>query len=258
MDEVPVRGSIVDVKTPDGVADAYFTRPDDDQSHPAVLFIMDAFGLRPRIESMCDRIASRGYVVLAPNVFYRGGRARGAPVPDLSDPDERASFFATQIRPLMEQLSPERIIGDGAAYLEYLESVASGPVAITGYCMGARLGWRIAAAYPERVAALGGFHGGGLVTDAPDSPHLSASQLNAEVYLGHADNDPSMTAEQIAVLERALDEAGVRHRTDLYEGAMHGYTMSDTAAYNEAASERHFAELLALLERALESQPASR
>jgi carboxymethylenebutenolidase len=117
--------------------------------------------------------------------------------------------------------------------------------------MGGRFGFRIAAAHPERVAALGAFHTGGLVTDEPDSPHHSASEVSAELYFGHADEDPNMNPEQIAELDRALDDAGVRHRTDVYDGAMHGYTMSDTPVYNEAAAERHFVELLGLLGRAL-------
>jgi carboxymethylenebutenolidase len=245
-----VTGSTVEINTEDGVADGYLARPDDDQPHPGVLFIMDAFGLRPRIREMADRIADRGYVVLAPNVFYRAGPASALEAPDLSDPDRRASFFQS-VRPLMDQLTPDALARDGAAYLDCLAEVASGPVAITGYCMGARVGWRIAAAHPDRVAALASFHGGGLVTDAPDSPHRSAGEIQAELYLGHADQDPSMSAEQIATLDRALDEAGVRHRTEVYEGAVHGYTMSDTAAYNEAAAERHFTELFALLERTL-------
>jgi carboxymethylenebutenolidase len=232
------------------VADAYLTRPDGDGAHPAVLFIMDAIGLRPQIEDMADRIAARGYVVLAPNVFYRGGRAPVAELPDFNDPDRRAGFMEA-VRPLMEQLTPDAATSDGAAYLGFLAEVAPGPVAITGYCMGGRLGWRIAAAHPDRVAALGSFHGGGLVTDGATSPHLSAGDLKAEAYFGHADNDRSMTPEQIAVLERALDEAGARYRSELYEGAAHGYTMADTAAYDETAAERHFSELFALLERAL-------
>ncbi len=242
----------IEVTTPDGVADAYLTRPDDDGSHPPVLFIIDAFGLRPRIEEMADRIAARGYVVLAPNVFYRAGRAPVIPLPDFSDPDNRGRFFQ-QVRPLMEQLTPEAIARDGGAYLDYLADAAPGPVAITGYCMGARLGWRIAAAHPDRVAALGGFHGGGLVTDAPDSPHRSADRVQAEVYFGHADEDANMTPEQIATLDEAMDEAGVRHRTELYGGAHHGYTMSDTPVYNEEACERHFTALFELLERTLAS-----
>jgi carboxymethylenebutenolidase len=248
-------GSTVDVPTPDGVADAYLAKPDGDGPYPGVLFIIDAIGLRPRIEEMADRIAEHGYTVLAPNVFYRAGRAPVAPLPDFTDPDSRASFMQI-VRPLMEQLTPEAIASDGGAYLDYLAQVAPGPVAITGYCMGGRVGWRIAAAYPDRVAALAGFHTGGLVTDEPDSPHLSADDIEAELYFGHADQDQNMTPEQIATLEQALSEAGASYRSELYEGAMHGYTMSDTAVYDEAATERHFSELLALLDRALEAQPA--
>jgi carboxymethylenebutenolidase len=115
--------------------------------------------------------------------------------------------------------------------------------------MGGRLGWRIAAAYPDRVVALGCFHTGGLASDAADSPHLSAGELQAELYLGYADNDQSMTPEQIATVERALDDAGVRYASAIYEGAGHGYTMADTPVYDEAAAERHFSELFALLDR---------
>ncbi|MFL5831721.1 MAG: dienelactone hydrolase family protein [Solirubrobacteraceae bacterium] len=245
-----MRSSQVDIQTDDGIADAYLTRPDDGEGHPGVLFIMDAYGLRPQIEAMADRIASHGYVVLAPNVFYRSGRTPVLPMPDLSDPEARSAFFAS-LRPLIGQLTPDALERDGRAYLDYLGQLSPGPGAITGYCMGGRLGWRIAAANPDRVAALGGFHTGGLVTDAPDSPHLSADQLRGELYFGHADQDQSMTPEQIATLERALDAAGARYRSELYEGARHGYTMADTPAYDEAASERHFDALFALLERAL-------
>jgi carboxymethylenebutenolidase len=241
----------VEIQTPDGVADAYLARPDD-EPHAGVLFIMDAYGLRPRIEEMADRIASRGYVVLAPNVFYRAGRAPVLPMPDSTDPENRTSFMQ-QVRPLIESLTPERISQDGAAYLDYLNEQAPGRVAITGYCMGARVGWRIAAAHPDRVAALGAFHAGGLATDAPDSPHRSAADIQAELYFGFADNDRSMTPEQIETLEHALDDAGARYRSEVYDGAAHGYTMSDTAAYDDAAAERHFTELFALLDRSLAS-----
>ncbi len=230
------------------MANAYLSRPDDDP-HPGVLFIIDAFGLRPTIEEMADRIAADGYVVLAPNVFYRAGRSPVPDLPDMSDSEKRTRFFQS-LRPLMEELTPDRFVADGAAYLDYLEQAgAEAPFAITGYCMGARLGWRIAAAHPGRVAALAGFHAGGLVTDDPDSPHRSAANIDAELYFGFADNDRSMTPEQISTLEQTLDEAGVRYRTEVYEGAQHGYTMADTAAYDEEAAERHFRELRALLER---------
>jgi len=240
----------VEIPTGDGTADAFLSKPDDER-HPGVLFVMDALGLRPVIAEMTERIASQGYVVLAPNVFYRAGRAPVIPLPDLSSPDARGPFFQ-KLRPLIEQLTPEAVERDGRAYLDYLATVAGEPFAITGYCMGARVGMRIAAAYPERVAALAGFHGGGLATDAPDSPHLLAERLSAEVYFGHADNDQSNTPEQIATLEQGLDQAGVVHRSEVYPGAIHGYTMADMPAYGEEHAERHFRELFALLERTLE------
>jgi carboxymethylenebutenolidase len=244
-------GKTVDISTRDGVADAYISTPAGGHgSDPGVLFLMDAFGLRPRIEEMVDRIAARGFVVLAPNLLYRAGRASNTGIPDLEDPAQRDPFFA-RLRPAMEALTPERIASDGAAYLDYLDQAASPPFAITGYCMGGRVGWRIAAAYPERIAALAGFHAGGLVSDEEDSPHLSAGAISAELYLGHADNDQSMTPEHVAALEHALEDAGVRYRSELYQGAAHGYTMSDTAAYDEAAAERHFTELFALLDRTI-------
>ena len=240
----------IEIETADGVADAYLARPDDGEGpRTGVLLLMDAFGLRPTINDMADRIAAHGYVVLAPNLFYRAGRAPVTEMPDLSDPDARGAFFG-QLKPMMDALTPERAAADGDAYLARLESESGGPSAIAGYCLGVRVGWRIAAAYPERVVALGGFHGGGLVTDAPDSPHLSASLLDTEVYLGFADNDPSMSAENIAELERALDEDGVAYRAEVYEGAGHGYTMADTPVYDAGAAERHYSELFALLERA--------
>jgi carboxymethylenebutenolidase len=240
---------MIDVTTEDGVADAYLARPDD-QRRPPVLLVMDAYGLRPQIERMADRIAARGFVVLAPNLFYRVGRAPVFPLDGLGDPDRQRPLL-DRVMPLVRELTPELIVSDGGAYLDRLEALDGKPVAITGYCMGGRVAWRIAAAYPARVAALGGFHVGGLVTDDDDSPHRSAGNIAAEVYLGFADNDRSMTRKQIAELERALAAAGVRYRSEVYSGAAHGYTMADTPAYDEAAAERHYAELFALLDRSV-------
>lgn len=242
---------MIDIATPDGTADAYLARPDGDEPRAGVLLIMDAFGLRPRIEEMVNEIAAHGYVVLAPNVFYRAGRAPVLPMPDGDDPDARGRFFG-QVRPLMNELEPERLASDGQSYLDRLGEEVSGALAVVGYCMGARVGWWITAAHPDRVAALAGFHGGGLVTDDPGSPHRSATAVaEAELYFGHADQDQSMTPEQIAELEAALDAAGARYRSELYAGARHGYTMSDTPVYDAAAAERHFRELFGLLDRAL-------
>jgi carboxymethylenebutenolidase len=243
-----MNGEAIDIETKDGVADAYLARPDGEGSHPGVLLLVDAFGLRPRIEEMADRIAAQGFAVLAPNVFYRAGRAPAISLDGLDDTEKRGEIFQ-QIMPLMQQLTTERIVSDADAYLGKLEEVARGPVALTGYCMGGRLGWQMAAAYPQRVAALGAFHTGGLVSEGQDSLHLTAGEISAELYFGFADNDHSMPAESIATLEKALDEAGASYVSEVYDGAAHGYTMSDTPAYDEAAAERHFAALFDLLGR---------
>jgi carboxymethylenebutenolidase len=244
-------GATIDIKTAEGSADSYLTRPDDGRAHPGVLFLVDAFGLRPQIEAMADRIAAAGYVVLAPNVFYRAGRAPVVSLDGLGDPERRGEVFG-RVMPLIKELSTERIVADGAAYLGRLEEEAGGgPVAITGYCMGGRLGWRIAAAYPDRVAGLGCFHTAGLVTDDEESPHLSAAELDAELYLGFADHDRGATPEQVATLEGALRAADVEFRAEVYAGAEHGYTMADTPAFDEAAAERAYTELSALLSRSV-------
>lgn len=243
-------GEMVDIETQDGTADAYLSRPDEQGTYPAVLLLIDAFGLRARIEEMADRIAAKGFVVLAPNVFYRAGRAPVISLDGLGDPEKRGAIFE-QIMPLMKELTTGRIVSDADAYLQTLEQAGRGPVAITGYCLGGRLGWRIAAAYPDRVAAVGAFHAGGLVTEDQDSPHLSASEVHAEFYFGFADNDHSMPSESIATLTQALDAAGTSYRAEVYEGAAHGYTMSDTPAYDEAAAERHFDALFDLLGRTI-------
>lgn len=246
-------GEAIQLEMPGGVADAYLARPDVEpapdatERPPAVLLICDAYGLRPQIERMAERIAAAGYLVLAPNVFYRAGRPPVVSLEGLDDPDRRGEVFA-RVLPLIQGLTSDLIAGDGAAYLDELARRAGGgPVAIVGYCMGGRLGWRIATAYPDRVALLAGFHVGSLVNDEPESPHRSAAALDSELYLGFADQDPSMTAEQIATLERALDDAGLSYRAEVYPGAAHGYTMADTPAYDEAAAERHYETLLALL-----------
>jgi carboxymethylenebutenolidase len=242
-------GTTIDVTTPDGVADSYLARPDDGEGHPRVLLIMDAFGLRPQIERMADRIADRGFLVLAPNVFYRAGRSPVVSIEGMEDPEKREAVIA-RVMPMVADLTTERIVADGGAYLNRLAAEGGEePVAITGYCMGGRLGWRLAAAYPDRVAALGCFHTGGLASDDEDSPHLSAAKIDAELYLGFADQDKSATPEQIATVEQALEAGGVSYRAEVYVGAMHGYTMADTPVYDEAAAERHFEELFALLGR---------
>ncbi|MDN0201180.1 dienelactone hydrolase family protein [Streptomyces sp. S.PNR 29] len=246
-----VQGTAVDIPTEDGTADAYLAHPGDGSPHPAVLLYMDAFGLRPYLRSMADRLAGAGYTVLVPNVFYRHGRAPVVELPEFIDPAARPEIFES-IGPIIQSLTTELAMRDAGAYLRWLADspvAADGPVALTGYCMGARLALLTAGTYPDRVAAAAGFHGGRLATDGPDSPHLVAGRVTAELYFGHADQDHSLPPEQIERLENALTAAGVRHRCEVYTGAAHGYTQADTAAYDKEADERHWAALLDLLGR---------
>ncbi|MEU3829194.1 dienelactone hydrolase family protein [Streptomyces sp. SID486] len=246
-----VQGNVVDVPTEDGVADAYLVHPADGRPRPAVLLYQDAYGLRPHLRSMADRLAGAGYTVLVPNVFYRTGRAPVVDLPEFIDPGADPTIWE-RLGPLLAGLTPDLVKRDAGAYLRWLAdcpSAAGGPVALTGYCMGARLALWTAGAHPDRVAAAAGFHGGRLVTDDPDSPHLEAPRITAELYFGHADEDPSLPAEQVARFEQALTAAGVRHTCEVYAGAQHGYTQADTPAYDQKAAERHWTALFDLLER---------
>jgi carboxymethylenebutenolidase len=243
-----VTGETIEIITEDGVAEAYVSRPDG-EGHPPVLFYIDAFGLRPRIEEMADRIAGWGYVVLAPNVFYRDGAAADvAPTVDLRDPENREAYVGAAMARVRAH-TPDQAAVDRDAYLDALLALPGvrGPVGVTGYCMGGRLAVRAAAGRPDDVAAIGLFHAGGLVTDADDSPHRLLGSARAEVLAGHADHDRSNPPEAIAAFDAALESAGLRYSTAVYPG----YTMADTSSYDEAATERHFTELEALFARAL-------
>lgn len=242
----PVR--TLTIETDDGPAEAYLAG-----EGPGVLFYMDAIGLRPHLAAMVERIASWGYTVLAPNVFHRVGTAAElAPTTDLTVRANREAFFADGMMGRIRALTPDLAGRDAQAWMGTLSEHASdGPVGTTGYCMGARLAVRTAGWFPDRVRAVGGFHGGRLATDEPDSPHLSVAGTTASYVFGHADHDASMTPEQVAVLEEALVAAGVEHRNEIYPGAAHGYTMADTSEWHESSAERHYAELRELLDTTL-------
>jgi len=254
----------IEIPMPDGgVAEAYVHRPlaATGSEHPGVLLYMDAIGLRPRIGEMAQRIADWGYVVLAPNVFHRDGRADELALEgDLRDAGVREVFFKQHAMPRVRRLTSDKAERDIPAYLVALRGlpgVDPGLVGTIGYCMGARLAVRTAALDPE-VVAVGAFHGGGLVTDADDSPHRGLVRARAEFVFGHAENDRSMPPEAIAKLGETLSEAGLTASNEVYPGAAHGYTMSDTSIYDEAATERHFGELRALLDRTLHGDLTAR
>lgn len=255
-------GENVTVAAADGDAEAYLVRPDSenegsenpDGDYPGVLFIIDAIGLRPQTRRMADRIASWGYVVLVPNVFYRWGSAEEtSPDDELLDAESREQFFSAAM-PRVRALTDDLAVPDLAAYIDTLRAtpgVSKGPIGVTGYCAGGRLALLAAATRPDDVAALGMFHTGGLVTQSSDSPHLRLANVDAQVLAVHADRDRSLPPEAIAQFEHALITAGVTHSATVYPGAQHGYTMADTAVYNHDASEYHFAELQKLFAHTL-------
>ncbi len=239
------------IPTPDGQADAFAAFPDDGERHPGVLLYMDAFGLRPVLEEMARELAGHGYYVLVPNVLYRNGPAPVVELPEHIGEEARPAVFA-QLMPMIKEHTTERALSDADAYLKFLTAqpeVGAGPVAAIGYCMGAPLAVRTATAHPDRVAAVAGFHPGALVTDAPDSPHRLVSELTAEVHLGLAEGD--LSPEGISELNQALDAASVDYTTEVYPGTVHGFTMSDTEAFDPAALQHHWDRLLPLLGRTL-------
>ncbi|WP_411144755.1 dienelactone hydrolase family protein [Streptomyces sp. x-80] len=239
------------IPTTDGQADAFAAFPDGGGRHPGVLLYPDAFGIRPVLKEMARELAEHGYYVLVPNIFYRHGPAPVIELPEHIGEEARPTVFA-QLMPLIQEHTAERALRDADAYLTFLTAqpeVSAGPVAAIGYCMGAVSAMRTATAHPGQVAAVAGFHPGPLVTDAPDSPHRRVPELTAEVHLGLAEGD--MSPEALTELNQALDAAGVDHTTEIYPGTVHGFTMSDTEAFNPAALQHHWDRLLPLLDRTL-------
>jgi carboxymethylenebutenolidase len=234
------------IPTADGQADAFAAFPDHGERYPGVLMYADGFGIRPVLREMARELAGHGYYVLVPNLFYRHGPAPVIELPEHIGEEVRPAVFA-QLMPLIEAHTAERVLSDADAYLRFLTTqpeVGAGPVAVTGYCIGGLLAMRTAASRPGQVAAVAGFHGP-VGADGPDSLH----RLTAEVYLGHAETD--MTPEALGELNQVLDAAGVGYTSEIYPGTIHGFTMSDTDAFNPAALQRHWDRLLPLLGRTL-------
>jgi len=243
----PVAMEEVEIPTPDGDARAFFFHPEGKPALPGVIFYMDAPAIRPALFSMAERLAGHGYAVLLPDMFWRAGPYAPIDIKAVfGDEAKRREVFGK----LMGSTNAEKAMRDTGAFLDWLAKrpdVKDGKVGVTGYCMGAGLALRAAGAYPDRIGAVGGFHGGRLATDEPDSPHLLAPKIRAKVYIGGADEDAGFPPEQADRLRDALTAAGVDNSVEIYAGARHGYAPPDMPVYDEAASERHWRELLKLL-----------
>ncbi|WP_331536486.1 dienelactone hydrolase family protein [Phenylobacterium sp.] len=241
----------VEIKTPDGVCDAALIHPAGEGRWPAVLVWPDAYGLRPTFREMGARLAGEGYVVLVVNQFYRSRKAPvfAGPV-NFSEPKTREALME-----LRKPLTPETVARDGAAFLAFLDGQkvvnARAKAGVAGYCMGGAMTLQAAAALPSRIGAGCSFHGGGLVTDGPDSPHLLVPRIKASYYFGVAANDDAKEPQAKEVLKAAFAAAKVPARIEVYSESQHGWCVPDSPVYNKPDAERAWGEMLALYKAAL-------
>jgi carboxymethylenebutenolidase len=244
-DAVTVTESEVMVKTPDGTADCYFVHPATGAA-AAVLVWPDIFGLRPAFRQMGKRLAESGYSVLVVNPFYRVKKAPTA--------DNGAATPIQQLMPLAQALNETTHMTDAKAFIAWLDqqpSVAKNrKVGTQGYCMGGPIAFRTSAAVPDRVGAVASFHGGGLVTQAPNSPHLQASKTKAQFLIAIATNDDQRSPTEKDVLKDTFTKASLPAEIEVYPGA-HGWCPPDSGVYNEPAAEKAWSRLLALYGKAL-------
>src|SRR6201996_6106615 len=226
------------VTTPDGSSPVRLFTPEGQGPWPGVVMIPDAGGFRQTFVDMAAKLADSGYAVLLPDVYYRQG--------DWAPFDMKTAFTddneRKRLMSFIGSISPDHWASDANAYFDYLEGrpeVSGTKFGITGYCMGGRAALTVAGLVPDRVAAAGSFHGGGLVTEGADSPHLRADRIQAVVYVGGAENDASFTDDHAEQLEKALTAAGVEHTIETYPAA-HGFAVPDNAPSDAAAAERHW------------------
>jgi len=240
----------IELRTGDGLCPSYTFQPAGTEKVPGVLFYMDGVGIRPALFTMAERLASAGYYVLLPDLYYRAGPYEPMDAKTLfTDPAKREELRSR----FMNVATIANIMRDTRAFLEHLAGqprVRSPQVGTTGYCMGGRLSISAAGHYPDRVVAAAAFHPANLANDAPDSPHLLAPRIKARIYVAGASDDQSFPDQQKDRLGKALAEAGVDHVIETYP-ARHGWVPTDTPAHDPVQAERHWKALLDLLGGAL-------
>jgi len=247
VNAVAVTDGDVTIKTPDGTCDAYFVHPSSGTA-PGVLLWPDIFGLRPAMKTMAKRLAENGYSVVVVNPFYRTKKAPTA--------DQGAATPIPSLMPLAQGVSDDtKQMADAKAFIAWLDqqpSVAKNrKIGTQGYCMGGPFTFRTAAAVPDRVGAVASFHGGGLVTPQPNSPHLQVSKTKAQLLICIADNDDKRAPTDKTVLKETFEKSGQPAEIEVYTGAAHGWCPPDSGVYNEPAAEKAWSRLLELYKKAL-------
>ena len=246
VNAVAVTEADVTVTTPDGTADCYFVHPASGAA-AGVLVWPDIFGLRPAFRQMGKRLAESGYSVLVVNPFYRVKKAPTAP--------NGAATPIADVRPLAQGLNETTHMSDAKAFIAWLDQQASvaknRKVGTQGYCMGGPIAFRTAAAVPDRVGAVASFHGGGLVTDQPNSPHLQAAKTKAQLLIAIAANDDQRSPNEKNVLKETFAKVNLPAEIEVYTGAAHGWCPPDSGVYNQAQAEKAWTRLLALYGKAL-------
>ena len=247
-------GQRVDLATADGVMDGYTFVPASDGPSPAVILYMDAFGIRPNLDSMAQRLADAGYFVIVPNLYYRSGPFAPFDPQKVFGGDE---VERVRFRGMIDSIDNTKVMRDTEAVLAYLTwqpAVQQPPtVGAVGYCMGGGFAISALGRFPDRVVVAASFHGASLATDKSDSPHRLASQMRGTLYVGVAGIDPGFPKDQQDRLEAALREAEVDYTLETFENAKHGFAVTGHMVYDRDASERHWATLLDLLKRTLQS-----
>ncbi|HZS56601.1 MAG TPA: dienelactone hydrolase family protein [Bryobacteraceae bacterium] len=243
---VTVTESDVNVTTPDGTADCYFVHPASGTA-PGVLIWPDIFGLRPAFRQMGKRLAESGYAVLVVNPFYRTKKAPTA--------DAGSATPIDQLRPLAQALNEQTHMTDAKAFIGWLDTQSSvaknRKMGVQGYCMGGPIAFRTAAAVPDRIGAVASFHGGGLVTNQPNSPHLQAAKSHAQFLIAIAANDDARSPNDKNILKETFTQANLSAEIEVYEGSAHGWCPPDSRVYNEALAEKAWSRLLVLYGKAL-------
>ena len=237
----------LDLRTRDGVVDVHLRWPPASGPHPAVVMYMDAFGIRPALMSMAQRLASLGFVVAVPNLYYRHGEF---------PPFDKTKVFADgperdRFKGMIASITYGMVMDDTRAVIQALDAhpgvAPDAPMAAVGYCMGGGFALTAAGTFPDRIAAAASFHGGSLATDKKESPHRLAPQIRGRVYVGVAGIDPSFPPDQEGRLTEAFDAAGVRYTLERYEGARHGFAVLEHPVYDRVAAERHWEALSGFL-----------